>query len=276
MFFYLALSLSSHRRGRFLGSLVDAEPVTETLLPHQGCVLMLGKDFQQLEIVDKKKWREWAQLSGRTLMLLPPYNSGLIDEDIDWQIGFSESVSSVDAPLVRLLESEITQQIAGRQGVSERSQGHLWGSSAVNTCYLKHHAASGVFAVTCLPLWSISLIDEAELVREWFAFFDRLAGTPDANESDAYNEPTQLVATDYSIMACIYAWQVISASELSAYLAKQVFPIFQFNSDELDAGFSRLLSAGYANECGLTTEGIQILKASAYWLYADQLKDATR
>lgn len=275
MVFYLALSLTSHRRGRFLRSLIDAEPTAETL-PHQGCVLMLGKDYQQLEVQDKKKWRDWALQSGRTLMLLPPYSSGLVDEDIDWQIGFSEAVSSVDAPLVRLLESEVTQQIAGRQGVSERSQGHLWGASAANTRYLKHHAASGVFAVTCLPLWSISLIDEAELVREWFAFFDRLAGTPDVIETEADNEPTQLVATDYSIMACIYAWQVTSASELNAYLSKQAFPVFQFSPDEVETGFSRLSSVGYVNEDGLTIEGMQTLKDSAYWLYADQLKDATR
>lgn len=275
MVFYLALSLTSHRRGRFLSSLVNAEPVTE-ILPHQGCILMLGKDFQQLEAQDKKKWREWALLSGRTLMLLPPYSSDLIDEDIDWQIGFSEAVSSVNAPLVQLLESEVSQQISGRQGVSERLQGHLWGSSAANTRYLKHHAASGVFAVTCLPLWSISLIDEAELVREWFAFFDKLAGAPDAIETKADNEPTQLIAIDYSIMACIYAWQVISASELSAYLSKQAFPVFQFTSDEVEAGFSRLSSGGYVNERGLTSEGMQTLKDSAYWLYADQLKDTTQ
>lgn len=275
MMFYLALSLTSHRRGRFLGSLVGAEPVTETL-PHQGCVLMLGKDFQQLEVVDKKKWRDWVLQSGRTLMLLPPYNSGLIDEDIDWRIGFSEAVSSFDGQLVQLLESEVTQEIVGRQGNSDRSQGHYWGPSTANTRYLKHHSASGIFAATCLPLWSISLIDEADLVQQWFAFFDQLAGAPDVIETQADNEPTQLAATDYSIMACVYAWQVISASELSAYLSKQAFPVFQFTSDEVEAGFSRLLSVGYVNESGLTIEGMQTLKDSAYWLYADQLKDATR
>ncbi|MGR5165963.1 hypothetical protein ACPV5L_02030 [Vibrio astriarenae] len=275
MIFYLALSLTNHRRGRFLSSLIEAEPVTETL-PHQGCVLMLGKDFQQLDAENKREWRDWALLSGRTLMLLPPYSSGVVDEDIDWQIGFSEAVPSVDSPLARLLETEVTQQIAGRQGVCERSQGHLWGASAANTRYLKHHAASGVFAVTCLPLWSISLIDETELVQEWFAFFDRLAGTPDAIETDADNEPTQLVATDYSIMACIYAWQAISVSELNAYLSNQVFPVFQFTGNEMDEGFSRLLAIGYVNESGLTTEGLETLKDSAYWLYAEQLKDATR
>ncbi|MCV3262748.1 hypothetical protein OGZ01_06180 [Vibrio harveyi] len=89
----------------------------------------------------------WANLD-----VASPYSSGVIDEDIDWQIGFSESVPSVDSPLARLLETEVTQQIAGRQGVCERSQGHLWGASAANTRYLKHHAASGVFAVTCFAI----------------------------------------------------------------------------------------------------------------------------
>ncbi|EKA7408813.1 hypothetical protein Q2Y20_000529 [Vibrio parahaemolyticus] len=275
MIFYLALSLTNHRRGRFLSSLIGADPVTETL-PHQGCVLMLGKDFQQFDTANKREWRDWALLSGRTLMLLPPYSSGVIDEDIDWQIGFSEAVPSVDSPLARLLESEVTQQIAGRQGVCERSQGHYWGASTANTRYLKHHAASGVFAATCLPLWSISLIDEADLVQEWFAFFDRLAGTADVIEAEVDAEPIELETTDYSIMACIYAWSITSASELNSYQAKQAFPIFQFIPNEVESGFSRLLSGGYINEKGLTTEGVELLKGSAYWIYAEQLKDATR
>ena len=77
-------------------------------------------------------------------------------------------------------------------------------------------------------------------------------------------------------MACIYAWQAISASELNAYLSNQAFPVFQFTENEMDEGFSRLLAIGYVNESGLTTEGLEILKESAYWLYAEQLKDATR
>ncbi len=275
MIFYLALSLTNHRRGRFLGSLIGAELVTE-VLPHQGCVLMLGKDFQQLGTAEKKEWRDWALLSGHILMLLPPYSSGLIDEDIDWTVGFSEPVSSVDGPLVQLLESEVTQEIVGRQGNSERSQGHYWGASSANTRYLKHHSASGVFAATCLPLWSISLIDEADFVQEWFAFFDQLAGTPDEIEAKVDNEPIQLKTTDYSIMACIYAWSVTSASELNSYQAKQAFPIFQFIPNEVESGFYRLLSGGYINEKGLTTEGVELLKGSAYWIYAEQLKDATR
>jgi hypothetical protein len=272
MIFYLALSLVNHRRGRFFSSLIAAEPVSETL-PHQGCVLMLGKDFQQLDGTRKQVWRDWALLSGRTLMLLPPYSGGVIDELLDWQVRFNEPVQCVDGLLTQLLESEVAQEIVGRQGNSDRLIGHYWGTSAFNTRYVKHHAASGVFAATCLPLWSISLLDEAVLLQEWFVFFERLAGTPNAKEPENDNQLIQLEAIDYSIMACIYAWLVTSAGELMAYQARQPFPIFHFLVVEVEAGFARLLSGEYMDANGLTPKGDEALKASAYWLYAEQLKE---
>jgi len=272
MAFYLALSLINHRRGRFLNSLIAAEPLAETL-PHHGCVVMLGKDFQQLELAEKQVWREWALSSGHTLMLLPPYSAGVIDEELDWKIQFTEQASSVEGPLTRLLESEVTQELVGRQGSSERNMGHYWGSSAFNTRYVKHHAASGVFAATCLPLWSISLLDNAELLLAWFALFEQLAGTPDNIEIEINEEQVQLQNIDYSIMACIFAWPVLSATELLAYQSRQLFPIFQFLPSDVDAGFERLLSGQYIGAGGLTPSGSEVLKNSAYWLYAEQLKE---
>lgn len=272
MAFYLALSLINHRRGRFFSSLIEAVPLAETL-PHQGCVLMLGKDFQQLVVEAKQVWRDWVLLSGRTLMLLPPYSAGIIDEELDWQVRFNEPVQSVEGRLTLLLEPEVTQEIVGRQGNSERIMGHYWGTSAFNTRYVKHHAASGVFAATCLPLWSISLLDEAESLLAWFAFFEQLAGTPHPIEAATDDQPVHLEPIDYSIMACIYAWSVTSASELMAYQECQSFPIFHFLVSELEAGFERLLSGEYIDAGGLSALGDEVLKDSAYWFYAEQLKE---
>ncbi|MFT6906670.1 MAG: hypothetical protein ACJAS1_003338, partial [Oleiphilaceae bacterium] len=243
------------------------------ILPHQGCVLILGKDYQQLALADKQVWREWALLSGHTLMLLPPYSAGLIHEELDWQISFTEQVSSIEGPLTQLLGPEVTQNISAKQGNSDRNMGHYWGASAFNTRYVKHHAASGVFAATCLPLWSISLLDEAELLLAWFAFFEQLAGTPNNIESDIEEELVQLQGTDYSILACVFAWTVASASELQGYQARQPFPIFKFSPLEVEAGFERLLSGGYLDIKGLTPSGLETLKESAYWIYAEELKE---
>lgn len=272
MAFHLALSLTNHRRGRFFSSLIAAEPLAEAL-PNHGCVLMLGKDFQQLDVASKQVWRDWALLSGHSLLLLPPYSAGVIDADLDWQVRFSETISSLNGSLTQLLEPEVTQEIVGRQGNSDRIMGHYWSTSAFNTRYVKHHAASGVFAATCLPLWSISLLDEAESLLEWLAFFERLAGTSNAIETASDDLHIQLENIDYSIMACIYAWPVTSASELMAYQSRQPFPIFHFLPAEMDAGFSRLLSGGFIDGNGLTSGGDEALKDSAYWLYAEQLKE---
>lgn len=272
MKFHLALSLKDHRRGRFLSSLLEAQPLTETL-PHEGCVLMIGKDFQQLTTDEKQIWWEWVQLSGHVLMLLPPYNSGLVDEKLDWQVKFTELVSPLESSLTQLLGSEVTQELSAKQGVSDRKLGHYWGTSAFNTRYDKHHAASGVFAATCLPLWSISLLDNSDLLLEWFTLFEQLAGTPNSIESKPTEEQVQLQNIDYSILACILAWNVISANQLMGHLAGQAFPIFQFLPFEVEAGFERLIAVGYIDTKGLTSPGLEALKNSAYWLYAEQLKE---
>ncbi|MBB1445279.1 hypothetical protein [Pseudoalteromonas sp. SG43-3] len=236
---------------------------------------MIGKDFQQLTTGEKQIWQDWVQSSGHVLMLLPPYNSGLIDEKLDWQIKFTELVSPLESSLTQLLGSEVTQELSARKGVSERNMGHYWGASAFNTRYDKHHAASGVFAATCLPLWSISLLDKSDLLLEWFTFFEQLAGTPSQIELNATEELVQLKNIDYSIMACILAWDLTSANKLMAHQADQTFPIFQFLPSDVEAGFERLQSIGYIDTKGLTSSGLAALKDSTFWLYAEQLKERT-
>ena len=56
-------------------------------------------------------------------------------------------------------------------------------------------------------------------------------------------------------------------------LAGQAFPIFQFLPLEVEAGFERLIAVRYIDTKGLTSPGLEALKNSAYWLYAEQLKE---
>ena len=46
----------------------------------------------------------------------------------------------------------------------------------VHTRYVRKHSNSGLFAVTTLPLWSLNLLDHAEVLVSWLSWFIDHAG----------------------------------------------------------------------------------------------------
>lgn len=270
MAIYLAGSLTQHRRGRFLHSLLGAQPEEE--IPQHGCVLMIGKDYQQLEASKQTSWRKWCQLSGNTLVLIPPYKGGSIDGELDWQVQFTDTPSDVEGELSQLIADEVTQHIGAQQGLSDRSAGHYWGSN-FNTRYFRVHSASGVFAATCLPLWSISLLDKAQVVKSWLDELIALAGEAGVISDNTCCDVIELRPTDYSLLACVFAWQVSDVDSLTRHQSSLVVPIFNFSSDEAKQGFSRLTQGGYLEGNVLSDLGLESLKSSPYWSYAETLKE---
>ncbi|CAH6847011.1 conserved hypothetical protein [Vibrio chagasii] len=270
MAIYLAGSLTQHRRGRFLHSLLGAQPKEQ--MPQHGCVLMIGKDYQQLEGSQQTSWREWCQSSGNTLVLIPPYKGGIIDGELDWQVQFTDTPSEVEGELPLLIADEVTQHICAQQGLSERSSGHYWGSN-FNTRYFRSHSASGVFAATCLPLWSISLLEKATVVKGWLDELIRLAGEVDDVSDNACSDVIELRPIDYSLLACVFAWQVGDVDAFVRYQASLVVPVFNLSFDEASQGFSRLTQGEYLDGNALSELGLSTLKSSPYWSYAETLKE---
>lgn len=273
MSIYLAESLANHRRGRFLSSLIQAQPLGDGLDVH-GCVLMVGKDYQQMPSKGKLHWHQWCRLSGNVLLLLPPYKSGVIDDKLDWNIGFTEDSSSIDDSLTSLLSSEVTQHLTGKQGLSDRGLGHLWGD-AFNTRYTRDHAASGIFAATCLPLWSISLLDKSDIVHSWLDFFITLAGEAEVIDEAGQVAEIILQPIDYSVLICLYAWKVKNADELLAFQSKLSVAIFNLSQQEIKDSLVRLRQIEFIDNDGLSELGLTSLLESAYWPYAETLKEQT-
>jgi hypothetical protein len=270
--------LARHRRGRFLATQLDAR-VAEATQPEAGIRLMIGKDVQCLAEAERQALIEWCQGPGRTLLLLPPYQEGLLLPALDWTIGFRETPAPPNgARLPDRLATETTYRLDGRDGDSDASAGHRWPDHSVNTRYLKAHSGSGVLAATCLPLWSITLQDEAESTLDWLRALHRqagAAGAPTRRSRSAGAEPS-LTAEALGLMVCLYGWQSADIDSLLRTIEAQPVPMFRLDRARASAMLARLSDLGYSDAGGLSMVGEKRLRESTYWGFAQCLRQEVR
>ncbi len=270
---YLESSLANHRHGRFFISQLDAKPADE--LPSRGLLLMHGKFFQGLDTSKQETWWQWASKPGCGLLLLPPYNAGAVFERLDWQLVIREDMaSSNDGIIPNTVCAEVTLNLTGSDGEFDRSLGHQWTDYSVNTRYIKQHQGCGVFAATCLPLWSISLLDYAQDTLDWLDALLGLAGKASEDVAEAIQMPeVQLKPTDYTLMVCMQAWGVHTAEAISSALTRGSMSLISIPEVEVVEGISRLRLLGLIDDAGMTSVGLNILNESPYGRYVEHLKE---
>lgn len=270
---HLEPALASHRHGRFFGSQLDALPADE--LPDSGLLLMHGKLFQELSGSEQETWWQWACQPGCVLLLIPPFAFGEVFSRFDWQVTIREDVaSSNDGVIPRILGSEVNLNLTGSDGEFDRTLGHQWADYSVNTRYIKQHHGTGVFAATCLPLWSISLLDYAPETLEWLEGLLALAGNAVAGDSAATQAPeAELEPTDYTLMVCMQAWGIHTAEDIAAVLSQGAASLFSIPDTDIVEGVARLRLLGLIDEAGLTDSGSGVLHESPYAPYVERLKE---
>ncbi len=269
---YIENALSNHRHGRFFISQLEAIPGEE--LPADGLVLLHGKTFQNWEAEKQKEFWDWSSKPGCALVLLPPFNVGPVYDALDWQIALAdETASSDDGVVPNNVAEEVTLRIEGSDGKFEQNQGHQWTDYTINTRIFKQHSASGIFTTTCLPLWSISLLEYNQETLEWLeALFANVAKT---NGDISHQEvEVELEPTDYTIMVCFSAWKLKNVDDFTHALSKSGSNIITLSELELAEGVKRLFSLGYIDEKGITDIGITELEKSPYWAYIDSLRES--
>jgi hypothetical protein len=274
---YLASKLFAHRRGRFLSSLLGAELFPEPSRPNSGMLLMIGEQFQGAGEL-QEGYLSWARQPGCALLLLPPYREGRLSEMLDWSIGFAGSslAATQDLSLPAIVASEVVYVLKGIDGSSESEMGHLWSDHALNTRYWKAHVNSGLVAATTLPLWSISTLDHADVTREWLDGLYRQTGkvSPLVEGPNQEETPCQLTPHDYTVLVCCYGLDVTTPEALSECMRLSVVPIVNLESFDSVPSFDRLKHLGLLDGSGLTPEGLNQLKSSKYWVFAEHLKGA--
>jgi hypothetical protein len=272
---YLDEHLAEHRRGRFFASQLNAVDAGNAP-PDDGLLLMIGKDFQTSDEATKEAWWQWCESPGRTLLLLPPFEPGALCRHLDWKLAFrTDAPEASTVPLVNKMLDEVSFEIKGQAGEFDRTLGHQWPDYSINTRYLKQHSATGVFSATCLPLWSIALLDAADALQQWLESLHQHAGKAPSDTADKTSEAgaQQLAPQDYSLLVCMYAWQTSNLDRLSAAMHSQPIPVVSLPEEEVADIATRLGTYGYLSDSGLSEQGVTALQSSPYWGYAEGLKE---
>jgi len=268
---YLSPELHAHRRGRFLTSLLATEAPIETLLPQSGLVLLTGEQFQTSPD-QQTEYITWARQPGRTLLLLPPYKEGRIFAWLDWTIELSSAPfgAAASAPLERILSAEVGYRLHGIDGSNAASTHHC--EHACHTRYWKAHSNSGVVAATTLPLWSISLLDHAEIATAFLIEIAGYAGKASSPTPANLQKPDTLLPQDNTVLVCCYGLGVTTASELAEGMRSNAIPLLRLEAFDLPKSIERLRRAELVDDQGITEAGLAFLKASKYWPFAENLK----
>ena len=285
---YLQPSLAGHRRGRLLRKLLKAQ-ATENNLPEAGVLLMPGQEFQALETDQQKPYFDWCSQPGRTLLLIPPFNEKAVSESIDWHLAYREPPAAENENILSgLLADEVNQSLLGTDGAFDSEHDQQWPDLSPNCRYLKRHAATGVFAVTVLPLWSISLLGHGELLKSWLQHLHSHAGKASDSavlgrgseqEAEVVIAEVAIKDADYTTMVCIHAWACKTTADLTEKLyAPGGIPIFSIERNTLEESLKRLRLAKLLSDdesliC-LSKAGIETLEASPFLAYVDSLREA--
>ena len=273
---FLDKKLAEHRRGRFFATHLDAVPVDDGP-PQAGLVLMTGNQYQSLDEASKASWWSWVSRSGRTLLLVPPFEPGRLCRSLDWELAFcSEVPGATGLTLPDRLREETSFEILGQAGEADKADGHRWPDGSVNTRYAKKHSGTGVFAATCLPLWSISLLDNVAALDSWLRALHEHAGKSAAEGDVGVFDATSkevLTRMDYGLLVGLYAWQTADPGELMRAINTSPVPLFTMDEGTVVTGIGKLRKRGILNDSGLTERGVAALQSSPFWGYAVGLRE---
>lgn len=278
----LSPGLLVHRWGRLLLSVLELPAGQAPASPdaaEAALVMMLGEEFAESP-AHKDAWLQWAKQPSHVLLLLPPFQQGTLVEGLDWQFALMPEVQQAPEPtgeadaLLSKLAPEVSHELIGRDGTSNREAGHCWRDGAINTRYWKAHANSGIFAATCLPLGSISLLGEGDALRGWLGALSRHVGRVAHRPLDGAEEiSAPPSAEQIAVMVCCYAYGVATEAALRAALSSQVIPVMKLSGFDLEGLFIDLRSNGWLEDAGLSISGLTLLRDSHYWRYAEELRE---
>ena len=147
--------LTTHRRGRILREALSAEATTT--LPESGAVLVAFADgFQAADESEQARLVEWTRAAGHVLLLVPPFAAGTCERPVPWRAERLEGGPRGGEGLAKILAGEVTHRLEGKLQTPPLP-GATWSDLSVCVGTYRLHPAAGLFAITCLPLWSLAV-----------------------------------------------------------------------------------------------------------------------
>lgn len=269
---WLAGTLSTHRRRRILQDAVGATAVEDKPLS-AGLCLLFGTDFQDASEQLQHDWYNWSQEPGRTLLLIPPFETGQCTVPCEWEIQRRSGAGIQQGlPLLQALAPEVRYELQGQLQVAT-SLGGTWDDLSICTAYYRKHPHSGVFALTCLPLWSLAVLDRERELQAWLEKLHSLAGTSVETEA---TQTTSFEPKPEHFTVMLHLLSRRFSSETEALTELQSSPIFTIDIQTAHSYFAELKSHGLVEGGRLTDKGLDVIRRSPFLAYAEELETLTQ
>ena len=264
---WLIGTLAHHRRSRILQDVLSAKS-TDKDLPESGIYLLFGKDFQEAEEARQKAWYDSAQKPNRMLLLVPPFKTVECSIPCQWSIiRTSGSNLQQDLLLPKLLAPEVLYELQGQLQIANQIGGQ-WENSSINTAYYRQHPHSGIFAITCLPLWSLAILDCQSQLHYWLEEFYSLVGQ---SPNTTIVEQTSFVPKAKHFTVLLHLLTQNFTDQTVALVALENSSIFSIDLQVAQSCLTELESQGFVAGANITTKGKNLIHQSPYSAYADAL-----
>ena len=266
---FLHGALAPHRRGRILREALSAEAAT-TLPESGGAVLMTFADaFQGADEAEQTRLVEWTRAPGHVLLLVPPFAAGACERPVPWRAERMEGGPRGGEGLAKRLAGEVTHRLEGRLQTPPLP-GATWSDLSVSVGTYRLHPAAGLFAVTCLPLWSLAVIDAPEEMQRWLARLLVLAGEA---KSAAAPADSSLSPDHYGLL--VFLLSKTFSNDDQAMAAVRSSSIFRIAPERARTLLNELRSRGLVVGAVPTTEATQLVMQSPYALYVSAVREVT-
>ena len=267
---WLIGTLASHARGKVLTGVTEAI-AANTLPDEHGLCLAFGSDFQDANETLQEEWTAWAEPAGRTLLLIPPFKLDESKIPVSWRVYRPQKVDATGADqLARLLANEVRFELSGPLQVASEVGGQ-WKNGGLHTAYFRRHPHSGLFAMTCLPLWSLTVLDHRDAIRNWLNAIGSVAGEPaplvEAEQESKEFRPSR---DHFALLLHLCERDYESRDEALARLADSL--VLSIPDDAARLRLEELEAAGLALNGKLTEAGQATLLASPYAVYAAAMR----
>ena len=261
-------TLAAHRRGKVLREALAAADATS--LPEGNAVVMAFADaFQAAEASEQSHLVEWTRGPGHLLLLVPPFAAGGCERPVPWRAERMEGGARGGEGLAKLLAGEVTHRLEGKLQTPPLP-GATWSDLSVGVGTYRLHPAAGLFAVTCLPLWSLAVLDAPEETQRWLASLVALAGEA---KPVAAPEQSALSADHYGLL--VFLLSKSFDNEEQAIAALRASSVFRIAPERARALLNDLLARGLVSGAVPTPDATELVMQSPYAPYVKALREVT-
>lgn len=261
-------TLATHRRGKILQEALAAELSTE--LPNGRAVVMVFADaFQGAEEDEQSRLVEWTRASGHLLLLVPPFATSECERPVSWRAERMESAPRGGEGLAKVLAPEVAYRLTGKLQ-TPALPGATWSDLSVCLGMYRLHPAAGLLAVTCLPLWSLAVLDALHELESWLSSLVALAG-----ESQPAREPVESALSPDHYGLLVFLLSKPFDDEEQAIVSLCSSSIFRFSADRGRSLLKELRERGLIVGAMPTTEATELVMQSPYAPYVSALREVS-